>query len=111
MTLGWVLKRAFKFLAWIISAICFNNTTAHPLLLVQSLDAAGIISDFTMGEGHSTSAAAERAKSYFLISTMIGNSLSFAVGLKLLGNEESLDKKDKDGRDQHSQNGINGDME
>lgn len=70
-------------------AICFNNTTALPLLLIQSLETAGILSDLTMGKDDSTSDALKRAKSYFLVSAMVGNSLTFAVGPKLLDDEET----------------------
>jgi hypothetical protein len=91
LALGFVLKRAFKFPAWTVPATCFNNTTALPLLLIQSLDAAGILSDLTMGGDDTTSAAVSRAKSYFLVSAMVGNSLTFAVGPKLLDDEETPD--------------------
>jgi hypothetical protein len=93
MALGWVLKRAFKFPAWTVPAICFNNTTALPLLLIQSLDTSGVLSDLSMGEGDTASAAVRRAKSYFLVSSIIGNSLTFAIGPRLLDDEESPDKE------------------
>lgn len=93
MGLGWILKRIFKFPAWTIPAICFNNTTALPLLLIQSLETSGILADLTMGGGDTSSAALSRAKLYFLVSSMIGNSLTFAVGPKLLDNEENPDEQ------------------
>jgi predicted permease len=98
MALGWALKRAFKFPNWSVPAICFNNTTALPLLLIQSLSTAGILSDLLMDDDDTTSAALKRAKSYFLVSAMVGNSLTFAVGPKLLDDEESPDDHDKDKR-------------
>lgn len=94
MGLGWSLKRLFKFPAWTVPAICFNNTTALPLLLIQSLESAGILSDLVRDENDSTSAAVRRAKSYFLVSAMVGNSLTFAMGPKLLDDEESPDHKE-----------------
>ena len=109
LALGYVLKRAFKFPAWTVPAICFNNTTALPLLLVQSLDAAGILSNLTMGGDDSSSAAVSRAKSYFLVSSMIGNSLTFAIGPKLLDDEETPDSHhEKANKDQNAQNVVNG---
>jgi hypothetical protein len=45
-----------------------------------------------MGDGDSTAAAVSRAKSYFLVSSMVGNSLTFAIGPKLLDDEETPDK-------------------
>jgi hypothetical protein len=92
MALGWVLKRAFKFPAYTLPAIAFNNTTALPLLLIQSLETSGILDNLTMGGNDTASAAASRAKSYFLVSAMVGNSLTFAIGPKLLDDEEAPDK-------------------
>jgi predicted permease len=100
MALGWALKRAFKFPAWAIAAICFNNTTALPLLLLQSLDSAGILEDLTMPDSDSPSKALMRAKSYFLVCAMVGNSLTFAVGPKLLDDEESPDQGTDDSKQQ-----------
>jgi hypothetical protein len=42
-----------------------------------------------MGEGDSTSAAVSRARSYFLVSAMVGNSLTSAIGPKLPDDEET----------------------
>ena len=92
MALGWVLKRAFKFPAYTLPAIAFNNTTALPLLLIQSPETSGILDNLTMGGNDTASAAASRAKSYFLVSAMVGNSLTFAIGPKLLDDEEAPDK-------------------
>jgi hypothetical protein len=92
MGLGWLLKTVFKYPAWTVPAICFNNTTALPLLLIQSLEESGILEDLTMGTGDTSAAAATRAKSYFLVSAMVGNSLTFAVGPKLLDDEETPEK-------------------
>lgn len=90
-------------------SICFNNTTALPLLLIQSLDAAGILSDLIKGEGDSISAAVSRAKSYFLVSAMVGNSLTFVIGPKLLDDEETPHSHhDEANKDQQAQNGFCG---
>lgn len=89
MALGWVLKRAFKFPSWTIAAICFNNTTALPLLLIQSLSTTGTLSGLLMGDDDTTSAALRRARSYFLVNAMVGNTLTFALGPKLLDDEET----------------------
>ncbi|KAB8291300.1 hypothetical protein EYC80_009986 [Monilinia laxa] len=89
IALGMLLKRAFKFPAWCVPAISFNNTTALPLLLVQALDTAGILSSLTMSDSDTSAAALNRAKSYFLVSSMVGNSLTFAFGPRLLADEEA----------------------
>jgi auxin efflux carrier family protein len=65
-----------------------------------------------MGEGDSTSAAVSRAKSYFLVSAMVGNSLTFAIGPKLLDDEETPDSHhDKINKVQKSPNSINGNQQ
>jgi hypothetical protein len=103
------LKRAFKIPAWSVPAICFNNTTALPLLLIQSLDAAGILSNLSMGEDYSSSVVVRQAKSYFLASSIIGNSHTFAIGPELLDDEETPDSHhDKADKYQYAQNGVNG---
>lgn len=106
MALGWLLHRAFKFPAWTVPAICFNNTTALPLLLIQSLSTAGILDDLLMSEDDDTSNALKRAKSYFLVSAIVGNSLTFAIGPRLLDDEETPDehhaKSQKDDTDTSS---------
>ena len=91
MALGYLLRRAFKFPAWTTPAICFNNTTALPLLLIKSLQTSGILDDLTTGPGDSSSKAVTRATSYFLFASIVSNTLTFAVGPKLLDDEESPD--------------------
>ncbi|KAL0939765.1 transporter C5D6.04 [Colletotrichum truncatum] len=78
---------------WVTPAIAFNNTTSLPLLLVQSLDATGILSSIDDSSG-----VVAKAKSYFLVNAMIGNSLTFALGPKLLNGqeEEAPDNEDDD---------------
>ena len=86
----------FKFPAWTVPAICFNNTTALPLLLVQSLESAGILDSLLKSDSDTTSDAVKRAKSYFLVSAVVGNALTFTMGPKLLDDEESPDSNDED---------------
>lgn len=110
MALGWSLKRIFKFPAWTVPAICFNNTTALPLLLLQSLESAGILQDLMKDTDRSTQETLKRAKSYFLIASMVGNSLTFALGPGLLDDEETPDSEEEkeqneadDGHDHYQQ--------
>ncbi|CZT48124.1 related to Auxin Efflux Carrier superfamily [Rhynchosporium secalis] len=105
MALGWVLKRMFKFPAWTIPAICFNNTTALPLLLLQSLQTSGILKDLTMGKGDTAEEAMKRAKSYFLVAAVVGNSLTFAVGPRLLDDEETPDSYEDKKAQEEQENG------
>ncbi|RAL65249.1 hypothetical protein DID88_001355 [Monilinia fructigena] len=108
IALGIFLKRVFKFPAWCVPAISFNNTTALPLLLVQALDTAGILSSLTMSDSDTSTAVLKRAKSYFLASSMVGNSLTFAFGPKLLDDEEDPEESDEDSKPSHTRNFSNG---
>ena len=96
MLLGYITTRVFKLPSWVTPAISFNNTTALPLLLIQSLSATGILDDLLASETDTRSAALNRAKSYFLVNAIIGDSLTFALGPKLLDGEEAPDKKEED---------------
>ena len=105
MLLGFVATLLFKLPSWITPAICFNNTTSLPLLLIQSLESTGILKTLLKSDSDTTSAAIARAKSYFLVCAIVGNSLTFALGPKLLDGEESPDKEPID-KKQSSANGT-----
>ncbi|EFQ27464.1 membrane transporter [Colletotrichum graminicola] len=96
IAIGFLLTKVFGMPDWVIPAIAFNNTTSLPLLLVQSLDATGILSSIDDSSG-----VVSKAKSYFLVNAMIGNSLTFALGPKLLNGqeEEAPDKSGDDNED------------
>ena len=79
LAIGVTATKLFNLPKWVTPAFAFNNTTSLPLLLVQSLDAAGILSSLD-----SSSDVVDRAKSYFLVNAMISNSLTFALGPKFL---------------------------
>ena len=96
MLLGFTATRIFKLPSWVTPAICFNNTTALPLLLVQSLSSTGILEMLLQSKSDTTSDAVERAKSYFLVCAIVGNTLTFAVGPKLLDGEETPDAKEEE---------------
>lgn len=103
MGLGLLATRLFKLPSWITPALCFNNTTSLPLLLIESLETTGILEKLIMSDSDSSSAALLRAKSYFLVNAIVGNSLTFALGPRLLDGEESPeeveeDQKQADGR-------------
>ena len=112
MLLGFVTTRTFKLPSWVTPALCFNNTTSLPLLLIQSLQSTGILDKLLMSDTDTSSAALARANSYFLVNAIVGNSLTFALGPKLLDAEESpeeeeLEDKKKPGRDGSSENRPN----
>lgn len=94
---------------WITAAIMFNNTTSYPLLLIQSLDATGILSNLVITD-ETTRAAIERAKSYFLVFATVSSCLTFAVGPRLIAWEHApeppsdSDKEEDD--DEQVENGT-----
>lgn len=96
MGVGYVATKIFKFPSWTTPAVCFNNTVSLPLVLIQALDATGILSRLVTSDDDSTSDAILRAKSYFLVCSMVGNSLTFALGPKLLDGEEAPDKEEEE---------------
>jgi predicted permease len=100
----------FGFPDWITAAIMFNNTTSYPLLLIQSLDETGILSNLIVTD-ETTRDAIERAKSYFLVFATISSCLTFAVGPRLIDTEHAPDPpNDKDEADDDEDDHIvNGD--
>ncbi|KAF1982914.1 auxin efflux carrier [Aulographum hederae CBS 113979] len=82
-----------QFPDWITPAIMFNNTTSYPLLLIQSLDETGILSNLIVTD-EATKDAIERAKSYFLVFSTISSCLTFAVGPRLMDSEHAPDTPD-----------------
>ena len=109
MLLGWFLSRFFKFPSWVTPAISFNNTTALPLLLIESLASTGILDQLLASDTDTAEAALMRAQSYFLVNAMIGDTLTFALGPKLLDGENAPEKK-KDSDDENrrtlNENGL-----
>lgn len=83
-----------EFPDWVTAALMFNNTTSYPLLLIQSLDATGILAGLTNGN-ETTREAIERAKSYFLVFATVSSCLTFAVGPRLIDSEHAADSDDE----------------
>ena len=73
---------------WVTAALMFNNTTSYPLLLIQSLDETGILSELITTD-ETTRAAIERGKSYFLVFATVSSCLTFAVGPRLMDSENA----------------------
>lgn len=94
MLLGFFATRFWRLPAWTTPAICFNNSTALPLLLIQSLKSTGILDKLLMSDADTTSNALTRAKSYFLVASVVGNCLTFALGPKLLGGKKSSEDQE-----------------
>ena len=87
--------KIFKFPAWVTPAIAFNNTTALPVLLVQSLDSAGILDSLLMSSNDTPANAVRRATTYLLVNSVVANCLTFAVGPQMLNAHEE-DAPDKE---------------
>jgi len=102
--LGRVLTRVFKLPSWVTPAIAFNNTTSLPLLLIESLKQTQILDVILVG-GDSAADALDRAESYFLINAMVSNSLTFALGPRLLkpGDEDAPEDDDEGEEDQEDE--------
>ncbi|PVH95351.1 hypothetical protein DM02DRAFT_537526 [Periconia macrospinosa] len=83
LAVGHIACRFFKFPSWVKLAVCFNNTTSLPLLLIASLKSTGILNSI-IPDSDSASAALDRAESYFLINAMVSDSLTFALGPRVL---------------------------
>ena len=105
MGLGLLITRLFRLPSWVTPALCFNNTTSLPLLLIESLATTGILERLITGENDSQDAAVTRARSYFLVNAVVSNSLTFALGPKLLDGQQSPEQQE--GGQQHP----NGDVE
>jgi predicted permease len=95
--IGVIACRVFKLPNWVKLAVAFNNTTSLPLLLIQSLSTTGVL-DAIIPPGDDASKALDRAESYFLINAMVSNSLTFALGPRLLrpSDEDAPDEDDKE---------------
>lgn len=99
LAIGIVCTRAFSLPKWVTPAIAFNNTTSLPLLLIQALGSTGAIAQLLGPDADvdAVSAAVDRARSYLLVSSIIGNSFTFGFGGELLG------AHDEDPRDEFEQ--------
>ncbi|KAL8889874.1 MAG: hypothetical protein Q9215_002910 [Flavoplaca cf. flavocitrina] len=100
MLLGAILTKLLTLPAWVTPALSFNNTTSLPLLLVQSLASTGILEALLMSDTDTTSAAIDRAKSYFLVGAIVSNSLTFSLGPRLLDHEDAPDPDQGEAKNQ-----------
>ncbi|KAI1105242.1 auxin efflux carrier [Jackrogersella minutella] len=82
----------FRLPKWAVPAIAFNNTQSLPLLLLQSLEATGVLASL-VGAGQ-TSDAIERARTYFLACSVINNTITFSQGAKWITGEQKSSEQD-----------------
>ena len=83
LCLGMSAVKLFKLPRWLPVTIAFNNTTSLPLLLTRALESTGVFERLLVGDDTSA-AAITRAQSYFLVNSMVGNCLTFAIGPRLM---------------------------
>ncbi|KAF4446575.1 hypothetical protein F53441_9802 [Fusarium austroafricanum] len=101
-----ILGECLSLPKWFTPAITFNNTTSYPLLLIQSLGSAGVLSALAKSHDDSSDDIIARAKSFFLVCSVISNMLTFGLGGALLGvnDEDPVDTMDRDLRDRAGHN-------
>ncbi|KAI0898307.1 auxin efflux carrier [Annulohypoxylon nitens] len=76
--IGMAAVAFFRLPKWAVPAIAFNNTQSLPLLLLQSLEATGVLSSLVGPDQMSD--AIERARTYFLACSVISNTITFSQG-------------------------------
>ncbi|KAK3901007.1 auxin efflux carrier [Staphylotrichum tortipilum] len=70
-----------------VVAILINNTTSYPLLLITSLEETGVLGSLILTD-KSTKDAIDRAKAYFLVFSTVSNCITFAVGPRVLEEDD-----------------------
>lgn len=105
MFLGWFVTRFFKLPSWVTPAISFNNITALLLLLIESLALTSILDQLLASDTDTINAALMRVQSYFLVNAIIGSTLTFAMGPKLLDGEHAPEKE-RDNGDENQQRPV-----
>ena len=109
LTLWGILSvKVLKMLAWVTPAVVFNNTTALPLLLVESLNSAGLFYPLLMSEKDTQSNAVKRATTYLLVNSVAGNCLTFAVGPQMLNAHEEDTLEISNDANQNSERDVEG---
>lgn len=81
--IGYLFTRCLRLPVWVTPALAFNNTSSLPLLLLQTLHATGSLK-LIMMPGQSESDCLNRAQSYLLICAVVSNTMSYALGPRML---------------------------
>lgn len=82
---GMAATEILRLPAWVTPAMAFNNSTSLPLLLVMSLAATGVLKPLT---GDDVDGAINRVKSYFLVNSMVSDTLTFVLGPMLMSGDQ-----------------------
>ena len=86
LTLGAAVTQVFELPSWVTPAVAFNNTISLPLLLIQSLNATGILSSILMGSNDSTSDAVNMLVSLFIFNGFLMERLVLLISQHSIGN-------------------------
>ena len=96
--LGWVAQACFRTRSWVIVAAGRPNTSALPLLLLESLSSTGVLRMLAT-DGESISDTLRRAKSLILLNVVLQQTITFQLAPSLLERDCKLDGK-RSGRDE-----------
>ncbi|KAI0341980.1 hypothetical protein BDW22DRAFT_1358095 [Trametopsis cervina] len=81
--LGWLGQAVFKTPYWVIVASGRPNTSALPLLLLQSLETTGVLKSLA-APGADTAKVLARAKSYILLNVVVQQTITFQLAPSVL---------------------------
>ena len=98
--LGFVGYKLFRTRAWVIVASGRPNTSALPLLLLQSLATTGVLDQFA-NDGESTDKLLARAQSLILLNVVVQQTITFQIAPALLKRDR---KTQEDGEDEDVEN-------
>ena len=104
--LGWAAQACFRTRSWVIVAAGRPNTSALPLLLLESLSSTGVLKSLS-SDGESVPDTLRRAKSLILLNVVIQQTITFQLAPSLLERDCKLDGKqcgrdEEDGSDSDS---------
>jgi len=90
--IGWAGQKVLKTRNWIIVAAGRPNSSALPLLLLQSLESTGVLASLA-GKDESMKDALSRARSLILLNVVVQQALTFQLGPALLERDKENDKR------------------
>lgn len=91
--LGWLAQSVFRTRSWLIVAAGRPNSSALPLLLLESLSSTGVLEALS-NDGESPSQTLSRAKSLILLNVVIQQTITFQVAPSLLERDVQRDEGD-----------------
>lgn len=93
--LGFVGYKLFRTRAWVIVASGRPNTSALPLLLLQSLATTGVLDQFA-NDGESTDKLLARAQSLILLNVVVQQTITFQIAPALLKRDRKTQEEGED---------------